>query len=177
LLFAWTGNIEIAEWGHSILFWFSLGNGILTVTAFQYYLQKSYGNVRLQVIGSTLAVIVQVPIIYFSAIHYGALGVAIAWFSFRLIWFFIWTAIVHRSLIPGFHLRWLTKDIAPIAVVSLLVVVVLRLLLTFSLDESRVSILIQLMFSGVLTLLITFIASSFIRGRIMNALLSWKKDA
>jgi O-antigen/teichoic acid export membrane protein len=113
VLFAWTGDPEAAEWGGPMLKWFMLGNGILAIAAFQYYLQYAYGKLRLHVINSSINAIAQLPILVYAATHYGALGVAYAWFGLRLVTFFIFPGIVHHRLAPGLHFRWLFIDILP----------------------------------------------------------------
>ncbi len=113
LLFAWTGDRKAAEWAGPILFWFALGNGILSLSAFQYYLQFAHGKLRIHVIFNTVSATIQIPIIIYAAFKYGALGVALTWFTLRLITFIIWTPIVHHIFAPGIHLSWLFKDIAP----------------------------------------------------------------
>lgn len=113
LLFAWTGDRKAAEWAGPILFWFALGNGILAISAFQYYLQFAHGKLRIHVIYNTISAIIQIPVIIYVAFQYGALGVALAWFTLKLVAFIIWTPIVHHILAPGIHWPWLLKDIAP----------------------------------------------------------------
>ncbi|NOS88677.1 MAG: polysaccharide biosynthesis protein [Methylococcaceae bacterium] len=113
VLFAWTGDLGAANWGGPILQWLMLGNGILAISSFQYYLQYAYGKLRLQVINSTINTIAQLPILIFAANHYGALGVAYAWFALRLATFFIFPSIVHNRLAPGLHFRWLFIDLLP----------------------------------------------------------------
>ncbi len=113
LLFAWTGNRNASDWAGPILFWFALGNGILAISAFQYYLQFAHGKLRIHVIYNTILAIIQIPVIIYVAFKYGALAVAQAWFTLRLITFILWTPIVHHILAPGLHLPWLLKDIAP----------------------------------------------------------------
>jgi len=114
LLFAWTGDRKAAEWAGPILFWFALGNGILAISAFQYYLQFAHGKLKMHVIYSSISAIIQIPIIIYVAFEYGALGVALTWFMLRLLLFGIWTPIVHNKFAPGIHWHWLLKDIAPI---------------------------------------------------------------
>ncbi len=114
LLYAWTGDKEAAEWAGPILYWFALGNGVLAVSAFQYYLQFAHGKLRLHIIYTSILVSVQIPIIIYTAFEYGALGVALTWFVLRLISFIIWTPVVHNVFAPGIHLRWLLKDVFPV---------------------------------------------------------------
>lgn len=168
LLFAWTGNKELAFWGKDILYWFVLGNGILAISAVQYSLQRAICKMRLYVIGATVSAIIQIPIIYYAATNHGAYGVAISWFSFRVCWFFIWTAIVHSKYLPCFHFSWLIRDIAPIAFTSYAVVFSFKYLIPVSLGETRLSIFVQLSILGLCTLSIVALSSSLLRQRFLN---------
>lgn len=115
LIYLWTGNQDAAAWSEEVLFWFALGNGILAVAAFQYYLQFAYGKLKLHVFGSTLSACVQVPVIAYAAYHYGALGAAKAWFGVRLLFFIFWVPVVHRAFAKGLHVQWLCKAVLPAA--------------------------------------------------------------
>lgn len=116
LIFAWTGDRKAAEWAGPILLWFALGNGILAISTFQYYLQYAHGKVRMHVIYNSISASIQIPLIVYTAYTYGALGVAFMWFGLRLISFIIWTPIVHHKFAPGIHWSWLSKDVAPILI-------------------------------------------------------------
>ena len=113
LLFAWTGDEQAAAWGGPILFWFALGNGLLAISAFQYYLQFAHGKLRMHVIYNSISASIQIPLMIYLAFEYGALGVSIVWFVFRLITFIVWIPIVHNKFAPGIHWPWLFKDVAP----------------------------------------------------------------
>lgn len=168
LIFAWTGDSEAATWGSDILLWFALGNGILAISAFQYYLQNAFGQLRLHVIGSTLSALIQVPIVFFASVTYGAEGAGIAWFGFRMIWFLGWTPVVHRAFLPGFHADWLLKDILPIAVLT--VAVALSLSTIFPVDAlgSRSLIFLKVASLGCLLLIASSFSSRSLRKRVYH---------
>lgn len=168
LLYSWTGNIEAAEWGSSILLWFALGNGMLGISAYQYYLQVAFGDLKLHVLGSTVSAIVQVPLIYYVAKNYGAYGAGVAWFSFRTIWFFTWTPIVHRKFAPGFHLKWLITQILPIATTVILASYSIASLFPLDLNQNRFILLIEMIGLGAFLLLISMLSSKFIRQSLYN---------
>ena len=127
LLWAWTGDKMAAEWAGPVLFWFALGNGLLAIGAFQYYLQFAHGKLRMHLIFNTVSAFIQIPIVIYTAIVYGAIGVAVAWFTLRLLTFFLWTPIVHRIFAPGMHWSWLLKDVAPAYLLTILLLVLIRL--------------------------------------------------
>jgi O-antigen/teichoic acid export membrane protein len=166
LIFAWTGELEAAKWGGNILIWFALGNGVLSIGAFQYYLQSAFGQLKLHVLGSTISAVIQVPLIYYAATMYGAIGAGITWFGFRCIWFFVWTPIVHRQLVPGFHMRWLLRDILPIIIVVIGTGLLIHNNITLSLQESRLSLFIQMIVIGILLVGISLLSLSLVRSSV-----------
>jgi O-antigen/teichoic acid export membrane protein len=121
VLYFWTGDREAAVWAGPVLTWFVLGNGILMLSAFPYFLQFVHGRLRLHVINSSVTVVVQIPVLAYAAIQYGALGVAYAWFALRIAAFLIFPAVVHRHFAPGLHIKWLVIDVLPLIATSWLV--------------------------------------------------------
>lgn len=170
LIYAWAGNHEAAEWGAKILIWFALGNGLLSISAFQYYLQTAFGELKLHVIGSTVSAIIQVPLIYYAATNYGAIGAGIAWFSFRVIWFLIWFPIVHTKFVPGFHLNWLFKEILPIVLVTTATALTLNNLIVLDLNENRLILFIQMITLGLFVLSTSALSSKAIRQQALRLL-------
>ncbi len=159
LLYAWTGDAKAAEWAGPILFWFALGNGILAISAFQFYLQYVHGKLKMHVIYNTIAATIQIPAIIYVAYEYGALGVALTWFLLRLVSFIVWTPIVHSKFAPGIHWPWIFKDIGPsLAMTSVLLLVVMNIDFRFD-AMSRLSIIVTLMSIGLLILLCNVVVS------------------
>ena len=111
VLYAWTGNNEAAEWGGQALRWYSLGNGILLVLSFQYYLQFAFGNLKYHVRGSLIFGVFQIICISFAALSNGAIGTAVAWFALQLFFFTFWPAYIHSIFVPRLNLIWLRKGI------------------------------------------------------------------
>lgn len=170
LLYAWTGNMGAAKWGANILLWFALGNGVLGLSAYQYYLQVAFGDLKLHVLGSTISAVIQLPLIYYVAKNYGAYGAGLAWFLFRTIWFFTWIPIVHRRLAPGFHLKWLITQILPIAITVILASYLITTFFPLDLNQNRFILFIEMIGLGILLLLIAMPSSQFIRQFIFNKL-------
>jgi O-antigen/teichoic acid export membrane protein len=171
LLFAWTGNLEVSVWGRDVLFWFALGNGVLALEGLQYYLQSSFGKLRLHIIGSTVSVLIQTPLIFYAASTFGAVGAGIAWFTFRSISFICWTPIVHQKFLPHFHMNWLIRDIAPIVLIAFISSYFLSYI--FYLPEGgRVATLSILACIGLVVLLAISLSSSFVRNSIQIRMLN-----
>lgn len=166
LLYAWTGNPDVAKHAAPILFWYALGNACLGVAAFQFYLQFAHGKLRLHMIGNFVFIVVLIPSIYWASTYYGAVGAGRVWFFENLFFLFGWTWIVHRRFAPGLHLRWLTRDVIPIAVVAIGVSGALSNLMPLS--TSRFSLGVQLVFMGALSLAATLFTSSSVRVKIFS---------
>jgi len=167
LLFSWTGNMKASKWGADILFWYVLGNGILAVSAFQYYLQFAHGKLKMHVQYNTIFALISIPTIYFVAYQYEAIGVAIAWFTFRLLSFFIWVPIVHHKFAPGIHKSWMLHDVLPIAVSTMLCLGLIKYI-DFNFDMSRIWIFISLLGIGLAVLSLNVIVASESRKMILS---------
>lgn len=158
LLFAWTGNQNVVAWGKDVFLWLVMANAILAINSLQYSLQYAFGDLSLHVRGVTISAILQIPIIYYAATQYGAIGVAISWFVFRLIWFFIWTPLVHNKFVPKLHLKWLLGDIAPIMFLGIIGAFILNLFFNI-VSDSRIHIFFNLSIIFLFMLIITSLGS------------------
>ena len=166
LLYAWTGDTNAAMWGSDVLLWFALGNGLLAISAFQYYLQSAFGELKLHVLGSTISALIQVPLIYYAATNYGAKGAGIAWFAFRLVWFLFWTAIVHKRFLPGFHFKWFYKQILPIVLVSVITALILKILFILGFEQNRLLLFAKMICIGFFLLVVSAFSSQAIRAKV-----------
>ncbi len=176
LIYAWTGDKAAANWGGPIFFWYILGNGILSIAAFQYYLQFAYGKLKLHVMFNTLFALIAIPIICFVAYRYSAKGTAIAWFVMESISFLIWTPIIHHKLAPGIHLQWLMKDIFPIFFVILGTLFFIKnLSIDFELISRNISLIIFVGFTLVI-FMAGSLASSTCRGFMVFLLFKWRRN-
>lgn len=136
---AWTGNQQASSWAAAILPPFTLGSGLLAIVAFQYFLQYAHGDLRYHVRWSTFTALLNIPLIVYAAIAFGALGVAWVWLAFRVFSFLAWVPFVHHVFVPGMHWRWLFKDVLPPVAISLLAVLLLQNLVPASHEASRLA--------------------------------------
>lgn len=172
-LYSWTGNDEAAKWGAPVLTWFALGNGILVIAAFQYYLQCVHGQMRMHVINTTINAAFQMPILVYAAFEYGAIGVAISWFFIRLLAFAVWTPIVHKKFAPGLHWNWISHDVfPPLIAVSIVMAVAHAFIVQYGVSATRVEMFSLLVFVGIVSLVASMMATSTVRTDCLNLL--WK---
>ena len=164
LLWAWTGDEHLARQAAPVLVLYALGNGILAVAAFPYYLQYAKGDLRLHVIGNAAFAVLLIPGIVWAASRYGGVGAGYVWLGMNLISFVAWLPLVHRKFEPGLNLKWYGRDILPIALVTAIAAYFLSNLLPPS--HSRAMQLAELCLTGLLATLAGALASSFFISKI-----------
>jgi O-antigen/teichoic acid export membrane protein len=111
VLWAWTGNAEMAQKAAPVLTLYALGNGILALAAFPYYLQFAKGDLKLHVIGSVFFGLMLIPGVIWATLNYGVTGAGWAWLTANAIYFVFWIPIVHRRFLKNLHLNWLLRDV------------------------------------------------------------------
>lgn len=168
LLWAWTGDKSLAHQAAPILILYALGNGILAVAAFPYYLQYAKGDLRLHLIGNAVFVVLLIPAIIWAASQYGGAGAGYVWLVMNLISFVAWLPLVHRKFEPGLNFKWYTQDVLIIILAAAIAGYCLSLILPHS--DSRGMQLTEVIFTGLLVLLAGSAASSEARARVKNFL-------
>ncbi|HEX2721550.1 MAG TPA: hypothetical protein VHM24_01430, partial [Gemmatimonadaceae bacterium] len=161
LLWAWTGNPELARNGAPVLRLYALGNGIGAIAVFPYYLQYAKGNMRLHVIGNIVFLVLLAPSLVWATINYGAVGAGWAWLFSNMTYLLGWTPLVHRRFEPGLHHRWLGEDVAALSLVS--GITAWGLSLVYHPSGSRVGVIAILLLIGLMTVAITAAASTTCR--------------
>jgi O-antigen/teichoic acid export membrane protein len=127
VLWVWTGDTRLASEAYPILRWYALGNGLLAITTFAYFLQYAHGDLTLHIRGNVVFAVVLIPAITVAALRYGAVGAGVTWFVANLIYLLGWTFLVHWRFAPGLHWRWLGRDVAVVAAPGVAVLVVMRM--------------------------------------------------
>lgn len=111
ILWVWTGNADLANHAALPLSLYALGNAVLAVAAFPYYLQYAKGKVSLHLYGNILFLVLFVPLVVVVAARFGSVGASAVWLGLNLLYFVGWVPLVHRSFAPGMHGRWLVFDV------------------------------------------------------------------
>lgn len=168
LLYAWTGDLVLSEKAAPILSLYALGNGVLAVAAFPYYLQYAKGNLRYHLIGNAVMVCLLIPAIIFAATYYGGVGAGYVWLFMNTFFLLTWIAYVHYKLEPGLHLQWLFKDILAIYI-PMLVVAIPVIYFSF-INESRLSSLLYIIVVGFIVILVAAVSSSLVRSFVSSKL-------
>jgi len=158
VLWAWTGDVGIADSAGAVLKLYAIGNGMLAISAFPYYLQFAKGELRLHLIGSGLFLILLIPTLVWATLQYGSKGAGWAWLSANFIYLLAWVPVVHSHFFKGLHKLWLLKDIGPILLTTSIGAI---FLMYFNIPlETRISVALSIIFFGFL--LLAFAASGSI---------------
>ena len=168
LLYAWTGDMEAALWAGNILFWYALGNGLLMVLAFQYYLQFAYGNLKYHIWGNTIFGFVQIIVMIIAVYTYGALGAGIAWFGLQAIFLSFWPGYIHSKFAKGIHTNWMLQDVLPMMLSSIVVLSLIKNLNINFLSYERIELFFILLFIGGVVLIINSLVASEVRNMILK---------
>jgi len=157
LLYAWSGNVEAAQWSRSILGWYALGSALMALSGFQFYLQYAYGKVRLHVWYSLVSALVTIPLMIFAVNNYGAAGAAMTWFLLRLVSFAIWPHLVHRRFAPEIHRQWL-HDLLRISLMTCVGLLVSAPVFHAIASDNRFDTFLGLALSGLITVLLVAVS-------------------
>jgi O-antigen/teichoic acid export membrane protein len=120
LMYAWTGSREIADNTAQTLRLYAIGNGLLALSAFPFYLQYARGTLRYHFVGTLIMGLALVPAILVAASNYGAVGAGGAWVAVNSLYLIFWVTFAHRQLEPGMHLRWLLRNVLSVILPALL---------------------------------------------------------
>lgn len=115
LLRSWSGDAVLAERAAPILALYSIGNGLLAVSAFPYYLQYAKGTMRMHLLGNLFFLVLLLPAIIFAALNFGGVGAGWAWFGINLLYLLVWIPFTHRQIWRGHHTSWMLRDVLAIA--------------------------------------------------------------
>lgn len=166
MLWAWTGDAAIARSAAPVLRLYALGNGLMVLDAFPYYLQFAKGDLKLHLIGSAAYLVLLIPALIAATIRYGVIGAGYAWLGANLVFFMFYVPIVHRRFVKGLHKLWLFKDVSGIALATGLCATIARPWVLFPVGRAPVAVLV---FSfGVGLLVIAGVSSSLMRGIILD---------
>jgi O-antigen/teichoic acid export membrane protein len=167
VLWVWTGNIHIADGAAKTLTLYALGNGILVLGAFPYYLQYAKGKMSLHLVGTILYLFALVPSVVLLALRYGTVGAGSAWLGTNLLFLLCWVPYVHRRFLGPFHLGWLIRDIGVIILATATVGIIVRSLVVW--PGTRLGAGVLLFAIAALTVAVAAAASSFARNVLTSA--------
>jgi hypothetical protein len=163
VLWAWTGDAELARSTSPVLALYSLGNAALAIAAYPFYLQLARGQLRLHLIGTGVMLGLLLPGVVWATGHHGALGAAAVWFAVNVLYLLLWTPVAHARFAPGLHRRWLLSDVVPVAALAVVAAAVTAAL---PWPADRIATALLLLPAAVAILLASAAGSGWARTRI-----------
>ncbi len=173
LLWAWTGSSDVASRAAPTLALYALGNGVMAVAAFPYYLQYAKGDMRLHLIGNVVFLLLLPPLIIWAASRHGAVGAGYAWLGMNLLALVAWLPLVHRKYQPGLNMKWYGQDIFVILLGALASATVIHLAWPASGD--RWMQLAHVLATGIATTCAGGLSSSMMRGHALQIWRRWNQ--
>ncbi len=169
IVWIWTGDRGTAAAVAPIVRLYAIGNGLLAIAAFQYYLQFAKGDLRLHLAGNLIFVLLLVPLVILAASRYGGVGAGWVWLGQCAFFALAWTWLVHRRFAPGLHWPWVVRDVLPIwgAVVAVGSVVAW---LGVGVDSGRWASAAIVVACGICLVVAALAASQDLRGAILQKL-------
>jgi len=172
LLLLWTGDPVTVANTHSVLSVLIIGTALNGLMNLPYGLQLAYAWIKLGFYTNIIASIVLVPMIYFLATQYGALGAAIAWVILNTGYVLIYIQIMHSRLLKGEQWRWYLNDVGKPLLAALFIALSWRIFAPDGL--SRYTMFVYLAGVSVTTLFASAISTSCTRTWIIQRLINLK---
>jgi O-antigen/teichoic acid export membrane protein len=161
VLWSWTGNADIANRAAPVLMLYAVGNGIMALAAFPYYLQFAKGDLKLHLIGNALFVALLIPGLIWATSRFGAIGAGYVWLTANVAYFLCWVPKIHRRFSAGLHSRWLVEDIGIPACIAAAAVLLARHFIQW--PQGRWQVALGLAAVGLYTLVMAAMGSSAVR--------------
>lgn len=120
LLFAWTGNSQIAFNVAPVISTLVIGTALNGVMYFPYALQLAYGVTWIPLTINVVLMILITPLIIYLAQVHGAIGGATAWSVSQLAYLVLGPWLTHRHILKGLGFRWVVRDVGPALALSVL---------------------------------------------------------
>lgn len=157
VLYVWSGDQALSHSGAGVFRFYVLGNALLSLSSFQYYLQYAKGDLRLNLVANVAFLLVFFPILVLLVREFGVLGAGWGWFGQAAFYLLVWSLVVHARSGLILHWKWLGRDIGLPLLVSVIAALLLqRLGLVPSsemLSQNRAYLAVRLIGFGLLVLL------------------------
>lgn len=173
LLFAWTGDRELTHAAAPILRLYAVGNGLLALSAFPFYLQYARGNLRYHLIGNIGMTVLLIPAIMIAASHAGGVGAGWVWVGMNVLYLFGWVAFVHGRLEPGMHVQWIQRSVLSILLPTALFGITIAAVFHVEIVSRWAALLHVLLIAGA-CVTIASLASADVRRRLFS---NWVQSA
>ena len=111
VMLLWTGDPQLATRVGQLLVPLVAGNTINGLMNMPYALQLGAGWTRIPLVTNLAGLAFLLPALLYGTIHHGALGAAMAWLLFNLVYLAITVVIMRRVALHEATAHWLLRDI------------------------------------------------------------------
>ena len=124
VMWAWTGSAIAATSAAPLLTLLAIGRSMNLLYQMPAALQLARGWTRLSFFTSLTGLGAIVPLIVLGTQRFGAVGAAGAWAVVATLTLFTYVPLMHRRLLPGGFLLWLSRDVLRPAIAAIAVLLV-----------------------------------------------------
>lgn len=161
IAYLWLHDLKVAAEIAPLASLLVIGTCLNGLTAVPFALQLSYGRTSIALYINIFLVLILVPVTILAASHYGALGGAAMWAIVNGLCLLVAVPITHKYLLVGEAKAWLTSDILPPLLTSVLVVGSARMLIPQ--DQAAILSLLTLAFLWIFTTLCAAVSAGQVR--------------
>lgn len=168
LIRLWTGNLHLAENVAPLAALLAIGTALHGVMYIPYALQLAEGKTYIPLTVTFVLLAIIVPVTVSLALHYGAIGGALAWVILHALYVVLGTWLMHRFIGRWSGFPWLAREIG----VPFLICCLFGLLAMYVIDSSTFSTYTRLLLVFTLavgSVLVTFAVSSEMRITVFAA--------
>ena len=140
LVLVWTGRPDTAASVAGPLLPLALGSLFLALLLVPFQLALASAWIRLNLLLSSVSVVLIVPLLILLIRSYGPVGAGFAWMTLNAAMIPPFVFFLHRRLLPGATTRWVLEDLLRPVVAAAVITVAVRLLLPSLLGAGAVLI-------------------------------------
>lgn len=169
ILFIWTRNNLTVDNTWQITSVVTLAVAIHCLMFMPYVLCLTYGKTKLALYTNIVILMILIPGIIYSAIHFGGLGGAVCWLSINILYLLINPVMVHKLFLKGDALNWYWKDTFRPIVGCIGILLSSRFLLSENHFGIPVTVFL-LALTGILAFTASLLSSGELKGIVMERL-------
>jgi O-antigen/teichoic acid export membrane protein len=166
ILLLWTKNEKIAQNTWLLLTLSAIGWGLHGLMHIPYFMQLANGLTKLAFWQNVVAIILLIPFMIFTTLHYGAIGGVLTWAILNLLYVLVGMQIMHRMLLRGELKKWYLEDTGLPLIATFACALALRFL--FPRTISPIYIFVGLSVMSVLVFLSSILATAQIRRMLFS---------
>lgn len=156
VIYSWSGNHLLSKKVSPFLSLYSIGNWLLVVSSFPYYIQYAMGNLKYHLLSNISFLLIQVPLMLVLISYFGAMGAGYAWVFINVFYFIFWVQFIHYKFLNEIYLKWLINDVLLISLPVVITGAILKSLNLNFISQFQVLIQMSIYFTTVLVVGLSF---------------------